>query len=219
MSLVCNQTNGLCDCRDGVSGLMCDACLDEYFNLTSDGCQPCECSELATSQTCNKTTGMCTCLATVAGDKCDECQDEYYNLTQSGCTSCLCDPSGSASLICDKLIGQCTCVENTVERDCSACSVGYFRTNSQFTGVCEECKCLEQTQECSQDMQNYTIGTVSDDFTVLCSMNEDCVAGWRILNPSQGTEEFFFPGYECTHIYSWTTVLFGSVVQTGHCNQ
>lgn len=34
----CDTRTGKCPCKMGVEGLLCDRCEDNYFNLTSDGC-------------------------------------------------------------------------------------------------------------------------------------------------------------------------------------
>lgn len=35
----CDPLSGQCSCKEGVSGLKCDICEDNYYGLTHDGCK------------------------------------------------------------------------------------------------------------------------------------------------------------------------------------
>jgi len=50
----CDQSSGLCPCKQGVGNGRCDSCLPTYYNLTADGCSRCACSDVgSTADTCH----------------------------------------------------------------------------------------------------------------------------------------------------------------------
>ncbi|XP_072017704.1 uncharacterized protein [Amphiura filiformis] len=90
----CNLETGQCECKERVTGLKCDACVDGYYSV-EQGCIPCECSSEGTLAStcdaqgvcsCNVTTGQCTCmLDTIAGRTCDRCGrvgDDMMNVVE-----------------------------------------------------------------------------------------------------------------------------------------
>eukprot|EP00057_Strongylocentrotus_purpuratus_P033905 XP_793215.4 PREDICTED: laminin subunit beta-2 [Strongylocentrotus purpuratus] len=98
VDLQCSE-DGVCSCLDTVGGVKCDSCLPSFFNLTSEGCSPCEC-DMGGSLTseCNNVTGVCSCKTNVEGSKCDRCRPEFFNLDNSnpnGCQPCFCYGHGS----------------------------------------------------------------------------------------------------------------------------
>ena len=68
----------------------CDVCVDEFWNMSQTGCEPCDCDTVgSSSMVCDQTTGQCTCKdtegGTITGRQCNECIDNYYNLQETGC--------------------------------------------------------------------------------------------------------------------------------------
>lgn len=94
----------LCQCKERVSGRICNECKPLYWNLNltnSLGCDECDCftdGTLGTLDTCNSKTGQCACKPSVRGRICDECKDETFDLVGGnlfGCKDCGCDIGGS----------------------------------------------------------------------------------------------------------------------------
>lgn len=65
-----------------VSGMLCNVCMDGFWGLSTEGCQPCNCDQAGTEPGtyCDKISGQCVCKAYTEGQYCNECIDEYYNL-------------------------------------------------------------------------------------------------------------------------------------------
>nr|KAG5699973.1 hypothetical protein BaRGS_001792 [Batillaria attramentaria] len=105
VDLICNGT-GVCECRQNVVGVKCDACLPEHYGLASDNTGGKEC-EICTSGyygnamalTCR---GQCECLPNVMGFFCGLCVPDSYNYTSgNGCAMCDCHPEGAVGTSCD----------------------------------------------------------------------------------------------------------------------
>ncbi|CAB4020635.1 Hypothetical predicted protein [Paramuricea clavata] len=131
----CDQTTGLCDCKENVTSRTCGECEDGYWNLTKAnpyGCQKCVCEPAGTlggSTVCDKETGQCPCREHLVGLECTECEDGYYGLTYenpSPCADCLCSPTGSVNITCDQTSGNCYCREKFSGRNCAGLQPGYY---------------------------------------------------------------------------------------------
>jgi len=103
---ICDEDTGLClNCRDGTTGDHCEACsenvleeeceecVDEFWNISQTGCEPCLCDSVGSSSAvCDKVTGQCECrdttTNTITGRQCNECVDNFYDLQEAGCTEC-----------------------------------------------------------------------------------------------------------------------------------
>ena len=84
----CNE-NGLCSCKDHVTGDKCDACVTGFLGFPAcdqcteefhgyPDCEPCECNaEGSASTACEN--GKCTCKPNITGDKCDQVEPGYYD--------------------------------------------------------------------------------------------------------------------------------------------
>lgn len=108
----------LCQCKERVSGRICDDCKPLYWNLNitnPDGCDECDCfvdGTIGALDTCDSKTGQCACKPSVHGRECGECKDGTYDLFGGnlfGCRDCGCDIGGSINGNCDKTTGQCKC--------------------------------------------------------------------------------------------------------------
>ncbi len=180
-SPVCNQVSGQCDCFPGATTRTCGECLPGFFNLTSSGCSPCQCSDFALSQQCDS-TGQCLCPDGVEGLKCNVCLSEFYNISTEGCLQCQCDPLGSESTQCDVATGQCVCTGNSVGLNCNECTDGSFLTKGVILDRCVQCVCTGKTDECVVNEINFILGSIQTDFTTLCATAPtECASGWRLL--------------------------------------
>ena len=84
----CNE-NGLCSCKEHVTGDKCDACVTGFLGYPAcdqcneefhgyPNCEPCECNaEGSVSTACEN--GKCTCKPNITGDKCDKVEPGYYD--------------------------------------------------------------------------------------------------------------------------------------------
>lgn len=178
---VCDLLSGECNCQPGTTTRTCSECQPGYYNLTSNGCSPCRCSEFSLSQQCDN-AGQCQCPDGVTGLKCDICLPEFYNISNEGCMQCQCDPLGSESEQCDVISGQCVCTGNSVGLNCNECLEGSFLTSGRIVERCIECICTGKTNECVADEANFVLGSIQTDFTILCATEPaQCASGWRLL--------------------------------------
>ena len=188
------DSSGQCACKPGVGGPTCSDCLPDHFNLTSEGCTPCTCSEFSTSMTCNVTTGQCSCPEGVTGRTCDTCEAAFFNLTSGGCQSCDCDITGSASAMCDSLTGQCPCVGNLGGRQCDQCEEGFFNTGGTSRETCARCVCSGRSDACTLSAMESRLQATVFNFSQLCSSDPSgCGDGWSVLAEGNAGETFFGP--------------------------
>ena len=178
---ICDQENGgNCRCQPGAGGRRCDQCLEGFYNFSSNGCSPCQCSEYALLDTCDS-DGQCLCPFGVSGQYCDQCQQNFYNISVDGCLPCSCDLTGSLSSACDVTSGQCSCVGGSVGMNCDMCPDGFFRTDGDVRDQCVRCTCMGRTDDCVLDNESYGLGLMLSNFSVLCSNNpSECDDGWII---------------------------------------
>ncbi|XP_062863133.1 usherin [Trichomycterus rosablanca] len=148
----CNPLTGLCECRDGVQGLLCDTCPPGTYgpNLGGIICTPCDCSAQGTApgSACHPVTGRCTCRPRTAGPRCDSCLDGWYwpgrDGVSLGCQPCLCETRGtiSGSTSCQKETGQCRCKVGVDGPRCNHCSGRMYDLSwANSTHACRPCHC------------------------------------------------------------------------------
>lgn len=118
----------LCQCKERVTGRICDECKPLYWNLNitnPDGCTECDCNvdgTIGALDTCDTKNGQCVCKPSVHGRICDECRDGTYDLFGGnlfGCRDCGCDIGGAIGGTCDKTTGQCRCHPRVAGQTCS----------------------------------------------------------------------------------------------------
>lgn len=144
ISLDCDVITGVCSCKPGVGGPLCDQCLPGFYGFSESGCQPCSCHTVGSlSPICDNTTGECTCQENVQGMNCDSCMDGFYDIS-SGCLACECNPSGSVngSNLCHSTSGQCSCKTNVEGRTCDTCSSGFTNLLDSNSDGCSACDCF-----------------------------------------------------------------------------
>lgn len=143
---ICNQSTGVCICKQNVEGSKCDSCKDQFYGLTAAnnvGCSICGCRVQMTvngSNVCNKLTGQCPCLRGFAGRICNTCANGFYSnqsVNPAECKECSCDPSGSQNSSCNSS-GQCYCKESFSGQKCQIIRASYFSSSvaqSQYSAL------------------------------------------------------------------------------------
>ena len=131
---ICNESTGVCICKQNVEGSKCDSCRDEFFGLTAAnnvGCNACSCRVQTTingSNVCNKITGQCPCSRGFAGRTCNVCANGFFgsqSVNSTECRDCSCDPYGSHNTSCT-ITGQCYCRPLFSGQKCQILPTSYF---------------------------------------------------------------------------------------------
>ena len=162
----CDDTNGICECRDGYNGTKCDQCAYGFFTTTQPGsastiCSKCGCNPEGTSNDeCNADTGYCSCKDGYEGIKCNQCSTGYFNSNTSAafsvCSSkfsfkqidknvvflkpCFfpaCECYVNGTDICDNMNGNCHCSVGYMGETCRNCSEGFFNSGSIENPICQ----------------------------------------------------------------------------------
>ncbi|XP_050395638.2 laminin subunit alpha-3 isoform X1 [Patella vulgata] len=151
---VCDAVGGQCQCKPGVGGRTCSRCLSGYYNLTIDGCKPCNCVDGGSlNGACDRNNGQCPCKTNVAIDgqidvtgnssskQCSACVQDFYGFgSLEGCSSCSCNSSGSTASQC-AADGQCPCKPTIGGKQCDVCQPGYFKFSADG---CVMCSCSSE---------------------------------------------------------------------------
>lgn len=145
----------LCECKERVTGRICNKCRSLFWNLKEEnplGCEDCACHSPGTVgslQVCSTESGQCHCKPHVTSRRCDECQDGKFNLMEDnlfGCTDCNCNIGGSNNNICDKVTGQCSCRHRIQGQRCDQpMQTHYFPTLYQYKFEIEDGKTPQNT--------------------------------------------------------------------------
>ncbi|XP_033846748.1 laminin subunit alpha-4 [Periophthalmus magnuspinnatus] len=99
----CDDRTGVCHCKPGVTGRLCDQCEDAHSGFSScQGCRRCECGAASLRPTCHPLTHSCPCRPGAGGRYCERCLPGYWDYSSSGCQKCECE-SGH----CDMHTGEC----------------------------------------------------------------------------------------------------------------
>ncbi|KAK2856644.1 hypothetical protein Q5P01_005379 [Channa striata] len=106
----CDERTGVCHCKPGVTGRLCDQCEEGYSGFSScQGCRRCECGPASIRPTCHPLTHSCPCRPGAGGRYCERCLPGHWNYSPSGCQKCDCE-SGH----CDTHTGECMSEAATV---------------------------------------------------------------------------------------------------------
>ncbi|CAN9507589.1 unnamed protein product [Ophioblennius macclurei] len=112
----CDDRTGVCHCKPGVTGRMCDRCEEGYSGFSScQGCRRCECGPASIRSTCHPLTHSCPCRPGAGGRYCERCLPGHWDYSPSGCQKCDCE-----SGYCDMHTGECLAEATTV----SLCNIG-----------------------------------------------------------------------------------------------
>lgn len=87
------DSDGVCVCWPGVSGVKCDICKSGFHSFGPGGCRLCECDERGSVGVCSAEDGRCHCKANVEGQSCNRCKPGSFNLqleNPEGCNKCFC---------------------------------------------------------------------------------------------------------------------------------
>ncbi|KAK7086937.1 Receptor binding, partial [Halocaridina rubra] len=145
----------LCECKERVTGRICDKCRPLFWNLQKGnplGCEDCGCSTAGTVggiATCDDKTGQCFCKKDVFSRRCNECKDGTYNLQEDnifGCIGCNCNKGGSVDNVCDKNTGKCRCRPRVTGQRCDQpLKLHYFPTLYQLQYEAEDGRTPQNT--------------------------------------------------------------------------
>ncbi|XP_077567686.1 laminin subunit alpha-4 [Stigmatopora nigra] len=106
----CDDRTGVCHCKPGVTGRLCDRCEESYSGFSScQGCQRCECRPASLRSTCHYLTHSCLCRPGAGGRYCENCLPGFWDYSSSGCKKCNCESSH-----CDVQTGECLAAPATV---------------------------------------------------------------------------------------------------------
>ncbi|XP_065119786.1 laminin subunit alpha-4 isoform X1 [Paramisgurnus dabryanus] len=116
----CDDRTGVCHCKPGVTGRLCDRCEEGYSGFGSCmGCRRCECASAALRATCHPLTHTCQCRPGAGGRYCERCLPGYWDYSPSGCKMCNCKEKN-----CDMHTGECLPEASHISEcniDCDAC--------------------------------------------------------------------------------------------------
>uniref|UniRef100_A0A3P9L0B7 Laminin subunit alpha 4 n=1 Tax=Oryzias latipes TaxID=8090 RepID=A0A3P9L0B7_ORYLA len=115
----CDDRTGVCHCKPGVTGPLCDHCEEGYSGFTScQGCRRCECGPASLRPTCHPLTHSCLCRPGAGGRYCERCLPGYWDYSPSGCQKCDCK-----SGYCDMQTGECLteATINMCNNSCDEC--------------------------------------------------------------------------------------------------
>lgn len=115
----CDDRTGVCHCKPGVTGRLCDQCEEGYSGFSScQGCRRCECGPASLRPTCHPLTHSCPCRPGAGGRYCERCLPGYWDYSPSGCQKCDCE-SGH----CDMHTGECLleAAVNLCNSSCDEC--------------------------------------------------------------------------------------------------
>ncbi|KAI7799330.1 Laminin [Triplophysa rosa] len=116
----CDDRTGVCHCKPGVTGYLCDRCEEGYSGFGSCmGCRRCECASAALRATCHPLTHSCQCRPGAGGRYCERCLSGFWDYSPSGCKKCDCPEEN-----CDMHTGECLPEASKISEcniDCDAC--------------------------------------------------------------------------------------------------
>ncbi|XP_034550802.1 laminin subunit alpha-5 [Notolabrus celidotus] len=132
----CDPHTGQCLCKPGVTGPLCDRCVDGSFGFDScSGCRECDCeASAALVQPCDPQSGQCACQPGVNGPSCRQCAPGHWNYGPDGCRKCDCRGH------CDPRSGECHCPDGMTGKQCDSCSQKHSVPVEEHHGMhCEPC--------------------------------------------------------------------------------
>ena len=76
----CNNTDGTCYCKEGVTGPDCGSCMDGYYGDLANGvdCLPCPVNSLSCYLLAIDDLPICNCREGYTGRLCDTCDNGFF---------------------------------------------------------------------------------------------------------------------------------------------
>lgn len=118
-NLICDSITGQCSCKKGVTGVLCDSCMTDFYGFHAGvGCKGKWMNLFCVSSL--KISRLC-----------------YCNLLNTHIIiECKCNTTGSIQTHCEPILGQCDCRENVIGRTCDQCKVIYIFKLAHLNFVC-----------------------------------------------------------------------------------
>ncbi|KAJ8947116.1 hypothetical protein NQ318_002476 [Aromia moschata] len=163
----CDPNSGQCHCLPNVSGLRCDACIENYWKIASgEGCEPCACDLTGSiSPQCNEFDGQCQCKSSFGGRQCNDCMPGFYGDPKVNCLKCECDHQGARTEQCNMQTGACVCLPGVGGYKCDRCDRGYIGnvpdcipyTTLEIVDRASEIKKGGATEACTKEFEDIQI--------------------------------------------------------------
>uniref|UniRef100_A0A672IHM2 Laminin, alpha 4 n=1 Tax=Salarias fasciatus TaxID=181472 RepID=A0A672IHM2_SALFA len=174
----CDDRTGVCHCKPGVSGRLCDRCEEGYSGFSScQGCRRCECGPASIRPTCHPLTHSCPCRPGAGGRYCERCLPGFWDYSPSGCQKCDCE-----SGYCDTQTGECLAEAATVNcDDCIWHLIGDLRLSNKTLDQLKVGVLNISTGAAANDRLkyfNYTAHRLQVDVMVFCTLS---IWDWSIM--------------------------------------
>ncbi|GFT48977.1 laminin subunit alpha [Nephila pilipes] len=217
----------LCECKERVTGRICNDCRPLFWNLKISnplGCEDCNCylgGTVAGIAVCGRNDGQCMCKPNVGSRECSQCIEGTYQLDENdlfGCKDCGCDIGGSVNNICDKQTGQCPCRPRITGRRCDRpLETHYFPTLFQHQYEIEDGRTPVGTQVRYGYDENVFPGFSWRGYAVFSEIQKEVLLDLFIEKPSLYQVFLYYMNFGGENVYgiiTFTPETFGDIQQS-----